>query len=112
LNNCAALLNVTNNTNMFVDRSNDIVIGYCHCCIQHQKKGKPTGPDGFAIEPFMYESNELLAYLSIFLCFVFEQKYVPDQFMQYTIMLEVKDKTMLELVITEPLQVRLPVRNF
>lgn len=60
--------------------------------IQHQKKGKATGPDGLAMEAFMYGCPRLHAHLAILCTLFFKHQYVPHKFMQSTIIPLVKCK--------------------
>ena len=60
--------------------------------VHSQKKGKAAGPDGLAVEAYIYGSSKLFIHLSILFNLVITHCYLPDAFMQSTIVPLVKCK--------------------
>jgi len=60
--------------------------------VHSQKKGKAADPDGLAMEAYIYGSRRLFIHLSILFNMFITHCYLPDAFMQSTILPLVKCK--------------------
>jgi len=70
-----------------VERQNIIVftMSDIFSAVNQQKKGKSAGPDGLAMEAFIYGGPRLSVHLSILYNLFLKHCYVPDSFVQSTI---------------------------